>query len=125
DGVVEGDGADLLAGGVADVDGGHRHTFPFWVAAALPRTASRIRISPPRGPGTAPLSRMIWRSASAWTTSMFSVVTCWWPMRPAIRVPLNTRAGVAQAPMAPGERCFLWVPWPAPRPLKLWRFITP
>ena len=25
-------------------------------------------------------------------------------------MPLNTREGVAQAPIAPGERC-LWVPW--------------
>ncbi len=27
--------------------------------------------------------------------------------------------------MAPGARCTLWAPWPAPIPLKLWRFITP
>ena len=32
-------------------------------------------------------------------------------MRPAIRVPLNTRAGVAQAPMEPGRPVLLWVPW--------------
>ena len=47
------------------------------------------------------------------------------PMRPAIAVPLNTRAGVAQAPMEPGARCIRWVPWLAPWPLKLWRFMTP
>ena len=41
------------------------------------------------------------------------------------RVPLNTRAGVAQAPMAPGLRWVLWAPWEAPMPLKLWRFMTP
>ena len=44
-------------------------------------------------------------------------------MRPAICVPLNTRAGVAQAPIEPGARCTRWVPWLAPWPLKLWRFI--
>ena len=80
---------------------------------------------PPRGPGTAPLTRISSRSGSAWTISRLSVVTCWPPIRPAIRVPLNTRAGVAQAPIDPGERCFLWLPWEAPCPLKLWRFIAP
>ena len=33
------------------------------------------------------------------------MVTRSWPMRPAILVPLKTRAGVAQAPIEPGERC--------------------
>ena len=32
-------------------------------------------------------------------------------MWPAMRVPLKTRAGVAQAPIEPGERCLRWVPW--------------
>ena len=40
-------------------------------------------------------------------------------------MPLNTRAGVAQAPIEPGARCFLWLPCDAPWPLKLWRFIAP
>ena len=40
-------------------------------------------------------------------------------------MPLNTRAGVAHAPIAPGARCFLWLPCDAPWPEKLWRFITP
>ena len=31
------------------------------------------------------------------------------PMRPAIFVPLNTRPGVAQAPIEPGARCMLVV----------------
>ena len=44
---------------------------------------------------------------------------------PAIFMPLNTRAGVAHAPIEPGERCFLWLPCDAPWPLKLWRCITP
>ena len=38
-------------------------------------------------------------------------------------MPLNTRAGVAHAPIAPGARCFLWLPCDAPWPEKLWRFI--
>ena len=80
---------------------------------------------PPRGPGTAPLTRISSRSASAWTTSRLSVVTCWPPMRPAIRVPLKTRAGVAQAPIEPGARWCLWLPWAPPWPLKLWRFMAP
>ena len=46
---------------------------------------------------------------------------CW----PAIFMPLNTRAGVAHAPIEPGERCFLWLPCDAPWPLKLWRCIAP
>jgi hypothetical protein len=33
-----------------------------------------------------------------------------------MRRPLNTRPGVAQPPMEPGERCLRWVPWLAPRP---------
>ena len=80
---------------------------------------------PPRGPGTAPLTSTSSRSGSAWTTSRFRVVTCSPPMRPAIRVPLKTRAGVAQAPMEPGDRCFLWLPCEAPWPLKLCRFMPP
>ena len=46
-------------------------------------------------------------------------------MRPAIRVPLNTRAGVAQAPTEPGLRCTRWVPCEAFWPEKLWRFMVP
>jgi hypothetical protein len=53
------------------------------------------------------------------------VVTFALPCWPGIPMPLNTREGVAQAPIAPGARCFLWLPWLAPWPLKLWRFITP
>ena len=47
------------------------------------------------------------------------------PYWPAMRTPLNTRAGVAHAPIAPGARCFLWLPCDAPWPEKLWRFMTP
>src|SRR5690554_4411853 len=46
-------------------------------------------------------------------------------MRPAIRVPLNTRPGVAQPPIAPGERCLRSTPCDARRPWKPCRFITP
>ena len=49
------------------------------------------------------------------------LLPCW----PAIFMPLNTRAGVAQAPIEPGERCFLWLPCDAPWPLKLCRTIAP
>jgi len=38
------------------------------------------------------------------------VVTCCPPILPAILVPLNTRDGVAQAPIDPGERLLLVVP---------------
>ena len=58
-----------------------------------------------------------------WTTSRFSTVTRSLPIWPAIRMPLNTRAGVAHAPIAPGERCLALVPWLRARPLNPWRFI--
>ena len=99
-----------------------RATTPFTRGAL---TASRRTTIPPRGPGTAPLTKMIWRSGSDWTISRLRVVTCWAPMRPAIFVPLNTREGVAHAPMEPGARCILWLPWEAPWPLKLCRFMAP
>ena len=47
------------------------------------------------------------------------------PMRPAIRVPWNTRDGVAQAPMEPGARWVRWAPWEAGMPPKPWRFMAP
>ena len=53
------------------------------------------------------------------------MVTCSAPMRPAIFVPLNTRPGKEQAPIEPGARCILWLPWLAPWPVKLWRFMAP
>ena len=77
------------------------------------------------GAGDGALDEQQARSASTAWTVRFCVVVRTWPMRPAMRVPLKTRAGVAQAPMEPGERCLRWTPWPAPRPLKLWRFMTP
>ena len=47
------------------------------------------------------------------------------PIWPPIRAPLNTREGVAEAPMEPGERCLRSVPCDPPIPLKPWRFIGP
>ena len=59
---------------------------------------------PPRAPGIAPL--MISRLASV---SIFESSRFWWrdryPCVPAMRVPLETRPGVAQAPMPPTRRC--------------------
>ena len=59
-----------------------------------------------------------------WTVT-FWVVTVSVPIRPAIRMPLNTRPGVAQAPIEPGLRWLRWAPWEAPTPWKPWRFMTP
>ena len=75
------------------------------------------------GDGAAEKSRL--RSVSTPTTSRLRVVTRSPPMRPAIGMPLKTRAGVAQAPIEPGARCTLWLPWLAPWPEKLCRSMTP
>jgi hypothetical protein len=45
-------------------------------------------------------------------------------MRPAMRIPLNTREGVADAPIEPGLR-MLCEPWVFGPRLKLWRLIVP
>ena len=45
-------------------------------------------------------------------------------MRPAILMPLNTRDGVADAPIEPGLR-MLCEPWARGPELKLWRLIVP
>ena len=76
-------------------------------------------------PGSSPGSSSRPRSASPSTTSRLSVVTLALPIWPAIFMPLNTRAGVAHAPIEPGTRWLLWLPCDAPWPEKLWRFITP
>src|SRR6185437_9293578 len=136
DGGLQVDGAQLVAGRVPADDGpGHRGRplpayggaghgrLPFLAGGVL--TESRSRTTEPRAPGTAPLTSTSSRSGSADTTSRLRAVTCWPPIRPAMRVPLNTRDGVAQAPMEPGTRWALWFPWEAPCPLKLCRFIPP
>ena len=99
------DRAGLLAVGVEDVDLSH------WRLTALTelRTITRPRL----GPGTAPRISSWLRSGSALTTSRLRTVTRWLPMWPAIRIPLKMRAGVAQAPTEPGERCLRSVPWEA------------
>src|SRR5206468_2048478 len=114
------DGPDLLAGRGEDVDGAHLPA-PFCGVLEAVRTSTRL----PRGPGTAPLISTRPFSASTACTVRLNVVVRTWPIRPAIRTPLNTRAGVAQAPIAPGERCLRWVPCALPSPAKPCRFITP
>src|SRR5437773_7827329 len=107
---------------VTDLDGGHQRCL-FLVSPVL--TLDLTMTSAPVGPGTAPLRSRRLRSRSDSTTSRFSTVTRTLPIWPAIRVPLNTRDGVAQAPIAPGERCFRSVPCDAPIPAKPWRFMVP
>ena len=80
--------------------------------------AVRSTTSPPLGPGMAPLTRIRPFSASTAWTVRFWTVTVSRPMRPAIRTPLKTRPGVAQAPMEPGLRWLRWAPWEAPTPWK-------
>ena len=53
-----------------------------------------------------------------------SCVTRLPPMRPGSFMPLNTRDGVADAPIEPGLR-MLCEPWPRGPELKLWRLIVP
>src|SRR6202000_1000715 len=109
-------GAGLLAGRRDDVDASHQ--FPS-------RTAARTMTSPPRGPGTAPLMSSRFLSPSTACTVRLCTVVRSPPMRPAIRTPLKTRPGGAQAPIEPGERCLRCVPCEAERPLKPCRFMTP
>src|SRR6185295_15869458 len=111
------DRAGLVALGVDHVD--RAHLAPPFLAA------ERTRISAPLGPGTAPLTSSRLFSVSTACTVRFCTVKRWLPMRPAIRTPLKTRPGVAQAPMEPGERCLRSTPWLARRPWNPWRFMTP
>src|SRR5204862_6190452 len=86
--------------------------------------SSRISTTPFFGPGTAPFTSSRFRSAStAWTVRPTCVTRCP-PMRPAMRTPLNTREGVAEAPIEPGLRT-LCEPWVTGPRLKLWRLIVP
>src|SRR6516225_5221099 len=111
-----------LAGRRDDADCGHQASPP---RSEGVRTALRTRTTRPLGPGTAPLIRSSPRSASTECTVSDCTVVRTPPIRPAIRTPLNTRPGVAQAPMDPGERCLRWVPCAAPRPRKPCLFMTP
>lgn len=67
---------------------------------------------------------MPFSTSTAWTVT-FWVVTVSVPMRPAMRRPLNTRPGVAQAPIEPGLRWLRWAPCEALTPAKPCRFMTP
>ena len=79
-----------------------------------PSAGSRGRL----GAGHAPLTRIRPRSVSTAWTVRFWVVTVSVPIRSAIRTPLKTRPGVAQAPIEPGLRWFLWAPWEDETPAK-------
>src|SRR5206468_3558861 len=126
-GGLEGVGGELtlrehLTLHAAHRDRGHQWCpFPVSPVFTLERTMTRE----PVGPGTAPRRSRRFRSASVSTTSRFSTVTRSLPIWPAMRVPLNTRDGVAHAPNAPGDRCLRSVPCEAPLPAKPWRFIGP
>ena len=79
---------------------------------------------PPFGPGTEPRTSIRLRSGISSTMVSPSWVTRPPPMRPGPRMPLNTREGVADAPIEPGARtlCEPWLFGPAE---KLWRLIVP
>ena len=76
------------------------------------------------GPGTEPFTSSRFRSTSTSCTVRPICVTRLPPIRPAILIPLNTRDGVAEAPIEPGLRTLCE---PCERgPLeKLWRLIVP
>src|SRR6185437_17137697 len=84
----------------------------------------RTSTSPFFGPGTEPLTSSKLLSASTWKTVSPSCVARLPHMRPGSLMPLNTRDGVADAPIEPGLRT-LCEPWPRGPELKLWRLIVP
>lgn len=65
----------------------------------------------PLAPGTAPLMSTRFCSGSTFTICRLTSFTLSPPMRPAIRIPLNTREGQEEAPMEPGARSLLCWPW--------------
>ena len=114
--------ARLLAGRVEDVDRRHRHA-PFF-AGGLDGGAHHHEAAVGAGDGALHQQQVRARGRTGRPRgSASSRAGC--PNWPAIRMPLNTRLGVAHAPIAPGERCFLCTPWLPPRPWNPWRFITP
>ena len=92
--------------------------------AATTALTSRTSTKPFFGPGTEPFTSSRFCSGStAWITRP-TWVTRLPPIRPAILIPLNTREGVAEAPIEPGART-LCEPWLFGPRLKLWRLIVP
>src|SRR6185312_5846458 len=79
---------------------------------------------PPTDPGTGPAISSRFRSASTSATFRPRWVTRRSPMWPAMRMPLNTRDGVAEAPIEPGLR-MLCEPWLLGPLEKLWRLMVP
>ena len=86
------------------------------LSAPFALAALRRTTTVPRGPGTAPLTRIRPFSASTECTVRFWVVIVSLPIRPAIRMPLKTRPGVAQPPIEPGLRWLRCAPWEALTP---------
>src|SRR5262249_42737222 len=83
-------------------------------AWAPPFTALLTITTPPLRPVIAPLISSRPFSASTLCTDRFCVVTRSLPIRPDMRMPLNTRPGVAQPPIEPGRRCTACAPCEAP-----------
>src|SRR5205823_7232253 len=88
------------------------------------RPASRTSTKLFFGPGTAPLTSSRFSSGRTSCTTRPTCVMRLPPMRPAILMPLNTREGVADAPIDPGLRMLCEPCDRGPEP-KLWRLIVP
>src|SRR4029077_14726345 len=86
--------------------------------------SSLISTTPFFGPGIAPLTSRRFLSGSTEWTVRPTCVTRFPPIRPAMRTPLKTRDGYADAPIEPGLRMLCEPCVFGPR-LKLWRLIVP
>src|SRR5690606_12008443 len=115
------DRAGLLSVGAEDVENESRVSH----LTQAPFTALRTYTTRLRAPGTAPLTSSTPFSVSTACTVRLRTVTRSPPIRPAMRVPLKTRLGVAEAPIEPGLRWLRCAPCEAPTPEKLWRFMVP
>ena len=77
-------------------------------------------------PGNAPLISKMFLSDKILTISRLRTLTRSPPIRPAMRMPFNTREGNEEAPIDPGARSRLCCPCVRrPTPPKLWRRTTP
>ena len=98
-------------------------------AAAELGSGPSHRCAPPRsrpcGPGTAPRTSIRLRSGMISTTVRPRWVTRPPPIRPGPRMPLNTREGVAEAPIEPGRAHVVRAVATWGREAKLWRLIVP